>query len=212
MTRGAETGGQGVPPPTPSKAEKARIGRRVRSINRHRTALEAALVPFGEELEPETWQKAFTSSDPEQTNRAIAVTANYSSLINNYVELLKAGARLAGLVAGRRPRAEEAIRAIQADDGLTAKQASEVQTLYRLEGRLEHASPDVQADEVRAAILTLRNDLPELVERALVWLGKFGIDLSIDAASGAFAAEIQSGPQLEEIRELEREQGADTDP
>jgi len=48
-----------------------------------------------------------------------------------------------------RPHAEQVFKALAADKGLAAAQATLLNELYILEGRLEHASPDVDADEVR---------------------------------------------------------------
>src|ERR1022692_2495907 len=49
--------------------------------------------------------------------------------------------------------------------------------LYILEGRLEHASPDVDAEEVRYAVERLREAFPELVESARAWLHRHGVEL-----------------------------------
>ena len=50
--------------------------------------------------------------------------------------------------------------------------------IYVLEGRLEHASPDVDADEVRDAVERLRSALPALIESVVAWLGGHGIELA----------------------------------
>lgn len=50
--------------------------------------------------------------------------------------------------------------------------------VYVLEGRLEHASPDVDAEEVRAAVERLRQALPGLIEGTRAWLRRHGIELS----------------------------------
>jgi hypothetical protein len=44
-----------------------------------------------------------------------------------------------------------------------------------LEGRLEHASPDVDADEVREYVERLREELPALIESIRTWLKSYGI-------------------------------------
>lgn len=146
-------------------------------MSKHRRALEAAIAVFGEGLDASAWEEAFASADPGDTNRVLSVAGGYSTLINNYVELLKAGARLAGLVRERRPNAERCFEVIRDDGGLTADQAETLTQLYGMEGRLEHASPDVQADEVREAVLRLRSELPKLVEQAVTWLGRHGIEV-----------------------------------
>ena len=48
---------------------------------------------------------------------------------------------------------------------------------YLLEGRLEHASPDVDANEVREAVERFRQALPGLIESARIWLDRHGIEL-----------------------------------
>lgn len=54
---------------------------------------------------------------------------------------------------------------------------SSMNELYVLEGRLEHASPDVDADEVRDAVQRLREALPGLIESTRSWLQRHGIDI-----------------------------------
>lgn len=96
-----------------------------------------------------------------------------------HVEILKAaaGSRLIGLLPHRRPHAEQVFQALLADDGLSKAQVEILNGLYILEGRLEHASPDVDAEEVRDAIVQLREALPELVESARAWLERHGVEL-----------------------------------
>jgi len=60
---------------------------------------------------------------------------------------------------------------------LDAGQAVMLNELYVLEGRLEHASPDVDAEEVRAAVERLREALPGLIESTVSWLGRHGLEL-----------------------------------
>jgi hypothetical protein len=60
---------------------------------------------------------------------------------------------------------------------LAAEQAALLNELYVLEGRLEHASPDVDAEEVRVAVERLRAALPELVKSVHSWLDRHGIEL-----------------------------------
>lgn len=77
----------------------------------------------------------------------------------------------------RRPHAEQVFNAVVGDGGLTEKQAALLNELYALEGRLEHASPDVDAEEVRDAVERLRKALPELVESVHAWLARRGVEL-----------------------------------
>jgi hypothetical protein len=161
------------PPPRRVKAEHARLARLVKAIDKHRQALEFAIEEgFEGVLDPADWRRAFDSSDPRDALRTITVTGSYSAAVNAYVELLKAaaGSRLFGLLPHRRPHAEQVFEAVRADGGLTEQQAATLNDLYVLEGRIEHASPDVDADEVREAVERLRNELPDLVRSAIAWL------------------------------------------
>jgi len=96
------------------------------------------------------------------------------------VEILRAsaGSRLIGLLPHRRPHADQVFAAIREDGGLTKAQVSLLNDLYALEGRLEHASPDIDADEVHAAIGRLRRALPDLIKSAQTWLARHGIEFS----------------------------------
>lgn len=169
--------------PNAIKAERARLAKRLNSLARHRDALDLAIRAFGEaELSGRRWREAFESAEPEATNQVLAVTAGYATLINGYVEMLEASIRIAGITEVRRPRAETAIESVRDDGGLDRKQAMVVVTLYKFEGRLEHLSPDVGADEIRQAIGLLRASLPGLVDSLLGWLDGRGIGLDLDSS------------------------------
>lgn len=162
------------------RAEQARLARYCQAIHKHRNALEAAIDEgFGGELNPGEWRKAFESDQPRDANRTMVVTGDYSAILNGYVEVLRcgAGSRLVGLLPYRRPHADQVFAAIAADRGLTDAQVALLNELYVLEGRLEHASPDVDAEEIRNAIEQLRASLPGLVASARAWLGRHGIEL-----------------------------------
>lgn len=127
--------------PAISKAEKSRLRRRLTSMHRHRAALDLALAEFGDAegaIDAATWDAAFTSPDPNDAKRVVTVTGCQSTLINNYVELLRASARLMNLVSGRRPGAETVIEACRDAGVLADEQAKLVQEIYRVEGRVEH--------------------------------------------------------------------------
>jgi hypothetical protein len=93
------------------------------------------------------------------------------------LEILKstAGSRLTGLLPHRRPHAGQVFVAVQKDGGLTAEQVALLNDSYVLEGRLEHASPDVDGEEVREHVERLREALPGLVESIHAWLRSYGI-------------------------------------
>jgi hypothetical protein len=109
----------------------------------------------------------------------MVVTGDHSAILNAYVEILRAsaGSRLLGLLPYRRPHAEQVFKAVAADAGLTEIQARLLNELYVLEGRLEHASPDVDAEEIRDGIERLRQALPGLIESTDAWLRRHGIEL-----------------------------------
>jgi len=161
-------------------AEQARLARFFQAINKHRKALDLAIEEnFGGRLDPAEWRIAFESVEPHDANRTMVVTGDHSAVLNAYVEILKAstGSRLVGLLPHRRPHAEQVFEALLADDGLTKDQVALLNELYVLEGRLEHASPDVDAGEVRDGVERLREALPGLIEAARVWLGRHGVEL-----------------------------------
>jgi CO/xanthine dehydrogenase Mo-binding subunit len=162
------------------QAEQARLARFFQTINKHRKALDLAIVDnFGGALDPAEWRSAFESSEPHDANRTMVVTGDHSAILNAYVEILKAsaGARLVGLLPHRRPHADQVFEALVADGGLTRDQAALLNEVYALEGRLEHASPDVNAEEVRDAVERLRQALPGLVESCVAWLRRHSVVL-----------------------------------
>lgn len=161
-------------------AEQARVARFCQAINKHRKALDFAIEQdFDGALDEDEWRRAFESIEPRDANRTMVVTGDYSAVLNAYVEILRtsAGSRLIGLLPHRRPHAEQVFAAVTADGGLTADQAALLNELYVLEGRLEHASPDVDAEEVRNAVERLRDALPGLIKSARVWLAGNGVEL-----------------------------------
>ena len=121
--------------------------------------------------------EAFESSDPHDTIRTMAVTGSYSAIVNASVEILKAAAgnRLIGLLPHRRPHADQVFAAVQSGGGLTVKQFVLLNGCYVLEGRLEHASPDVSADEIRVAVERLRTALRDLIATVVMWLESYGV-------------------------------------
>lgn len=96
------------------------------------------------------------------------------------IEILKAaaGSRLIGLLPHRRPHADQVFADVQSDGGLTKKQATLLSDSYVLEGRLEHASPDVDAEEVREQVERFRAELPGLIESIHTWLKSYDISFA----------------------------------
>jgi hypothetical protein len=172
--------------PQALKAEEARLARFFKSIDKHRTALDFAIdESFGGELDPSGWRRAFDSTDPSDTIRTVVITGSYSALVNACVEILNAaaGSRLTGLLPHRRPHADQAIAAVQSDGGLTSAQTGVLNESYVLEGRLEHASPDVDAEEVREHVERFREELPSLIKSIHTWLKSYGITFGESSTS-----------------------------
>lgn len=181
--RGEGPGGDHVSSLRPGqvRAEKARLMKRFKSINLHRQALDVAITDnFPGEFDERSWQEAFDSEEPRDANRCVVVAGGYSAIVNSLAETIKSatGKRLLGLLDYKRPRAEDAFKAVQEDGGISAQQAEVLHRLYTFEGRLEHLSPDVNADEVFEAVQLLRDELPGLVKSIQAWLGRHGITFS----------------------------------
>lgn len=165
--------------PKALRVEQARLARFFETIAKHHRALDLAIEEnFGGQLDPGEWRIAFESTEPHDANRTMVVTGDHSAILNAYVEILRAsaGARLLGLIPHRRPHADRVFEAVVADGGLDRKQATLLNEIYVLEGRLEHASPDVDADEVREAIERFRQALPGLIGSANAWLQAHGVE------------------------------------
>ena len=163
------------------KAEQMRIARFLESIAKHRRALDLAIEEsFGGQLDPAEWRRAFESSEPQDANRTMVVTGDHSAILNAYVEIVRTsvGTRLLGLLPHRRPRAGQAFEAVLTDGGLAKAQVVLLNEIYVLEGRLEHASPDVDAEEVRHAVDRFRRALPSLVRDTVDWLSSRGIEMA----------------------------------
>lgn len=161
------------------RVEQARLARFFETIAKHRRALELAIEDnFGGRLDAMEWRAAFESGEPHDANRTMVVTGDHSAVLNAYVEILRAsaGSRLLGLLPHRRPHAEQVFAAIAADGGLDSRQTALLNAIYVLEGRLEHASPDVDADEIRDAIERFRKALPGLIESTYAWLRRHDVE------------------------------------
>jgi hypothetical protein len=161
------------------RVEKARLARFFETIGKHRKALDLAIDEnFDGRLDPGEWRAAFESADPHDANRTMVVTGDHAAVLNAYVEILKAsiGSRLVGLVPHRRPHADQAFEALAVDGGLDREQVALLNEIYILEGRLEHASSDVDAEEVRDAIERFRSALPNLIGSTHAWLRRHGVE------------------------------------
>lgn len=159
-------------------AELERVDSKLERLSAQRKALRAATAQFGEDFDAKAWTEAFNSPDPEDINRVFTVTGGYLALVNNTAEAIRAGTKLTDLEPTQAmPGLPGVIDAIRADGGFTSGQAETFTDLYRTRNRLQHASPDIEADEVRRQALLLLRHLPGLVESYLAWLGQHEVEL-----------------------------------
>lgn len=158
------------------QVEIARMGTRIRNMRSQRPALEKAMAEYDEDFDPDAWTAVFTSGNPDDVNRAIQVTGGFGNLVNNLVELLRAGTLTSGLLPGTRPRIETVLENVRDDKGLRVKQVELLEEMYTLRGRLQHASPDVTAEEVHEYVLLLMEHFPAMLDNTLKWLARRGIE------------------------------------
>lgn len=159
-------------------ADLDRIDSKLERLAAQRRALRHAMREFGEDFDAKIWSDAFVSPEWEDINRVLAVTGGYLALVNNVAEAVKAAARLIGTkpTTGS-PGIAGLIDAVRADGGFSSRQAETFVELYRTRNRLQHASPDIEADEVHRQVRILLRHLPRLVKSLLGWLESHGIRL-----------------------------------
>jgi hypothetical protein len=163
--------------------DEARIIQRFKRLGPQRKALAFALTPYlGSDgrIDPDRWERAFVSSDPETIANMASVNGTFGGLVNHCVEMLQTGARLAGLQVAQReekPSAAAVIDAVKDDGGLTLNQAEVLTRLNRTRNDLEHDSPGVQADVARTDVEALIKVLPGLVKKYLSWLARHDIHI-----------------------------------
>jgi hypothetical protein len=159
-------------------AQLDRLSAKLERLSAQRKALRKAMNQFGGDFDAKGWKEAFDSPDPDDINRVFTVTGGYLALVNNTVEAVRAGAKLTGLKPSPGiPGASGIIDAIRVDGGFTSGQAETFTELYRTRNRLQHSSPDIQADEVHGQARLLLRHLPRFVASYLAWLQKHSIEL-----------------------------------
>lgn len=155
-----------------------RIDTKLERLAAQRRALRQAMREFGDDFDAKTWSKAFVSPEWQDINRVLAVTGGYLALVNNTAEAIRAAAKLVGV---KPPAGSTGIAglvdAIRADGGFSDRQAETFVELYRTRNRLQHASPDVEPDEVHRQVRVLLRHLPRLVKSLLGWLERHEIRL-----------------------------------
>jgi hypothetical protein len=161
----------------------ARIRARFKRLGPQQRALILAIRPFNDEqgrFDRDKWAEAFVSSEPKTIHEVIGVTGTFERLINHLNGMLSTGAQLVELtVAGGEsaPSAPAVINAIRDDGGLTPSQADVLVRLNRTRNHLQHASLDVQADELHADIELLLKSLKRLVKSYVEWLARHDVQL-----------------------------------
>jgi hypothetical protein len=155
-----------------------RMAAKLERLPAQRKALNAALREFGEDFDRRRWTAAFESSEINDINRVLPVTGGFLALTNNTVEAVKIGAALVGVQAADGKRgASGAIDAICRDGGISPEQAESLTQIYRTRNALQHASTDVQADEVHRHVKLLLYSLPGLMRSFMSWLEQRGVEL-----------------------------------
>ena len=160
------------------EAEPDRFRAKLERLSAQRAALRKAMGQFAGDFDREAWTNAFESPDPDDINRVFAVTGGYLALVNNTAEAIKAGAKLTGLKSTPgMPGLPGIVDAVRVDGGFTKRQAETFVGLHRTRNRLQHSSPDMEADEVHRQVRLLLRHLPGFVKSYLAWLERHGVEL-----------------------------------
>jgi hypothetical protein len=166
------------PPAAVVRTEREHIRRRLRRMAIDFRALKAAIDDeFGPDLDPDSWAAAFESADPKEVNRVAAVISAYERIVNGIVESGRSGLVAGGI--GRPTGTPETVRndleAVRDDGGLAAGQCGLLVQLSRTRNELQHDYVDVTADDARAAVRALRQNLPALTKRLNGWFERYGV-------------------------------------
>jgi hypothetical protein len=159
-------------------AELDRIAAKLERLAAQRNALRRAMEQFGDGFDAKAWAAAYISPSPDDINRVFAVTGGYLALVNNTAEAIRAAAKLVGLKpTSGMSGVSGIVDAIRAEGGFTSVQAETFTALYRTRNRLQHSSPDIEADEVHRQVRLLLRHLPKLVGSYIAWLGRYGVEI-----------------------------------
>ena len=159
-------------------AEVDRIASKLGRLAVQRRSLAAAMRAFGDDFDQAEWIAAFESVDVADVHRVLLVTGSYLAIVNNTIEAVKIGARLAEVKPADGQRGASAvIDAIQRDGGISSEQAESFQKIYGLRNALQHASSEVQAAEVRRHVKVLLRHLPGFIRSYVSWLERRGVEL-----------------------------------
>jgi hypothetical protein len=129
--------------------DEHRIIDRFKRLGPQKRALAVTLRPFVDDdgrFDRRAWETAFSSDEPDVIAQVMAVTP-----------------------------APLLVDAVSADGGLTANQAEVLKRLYRTRNELQHASLDVQADDVHEAIVLLDKSIGRLASNFVRWLERYDV-------------------------------------
>lgn len=161
------------------EATKSKLSRRLTRIPPQTEALRRAIEQFGAEFDLDAWTSAFESSDPDAINRVGAAVNDYNAVVNNVVELVRAGVKAVGLEPTEGDWPQHSFRAyvetVVIDGGLSTGQRDRMMTLNQMRNRLQHDSPNVTAAEAHAEIVALLSGIRGFLKSYLAWLGRRGI-------------------------------------
>lgn len=158
-------------------AEVDRIASKLGRLAVQRRSLAAAMRAFGDDFDQAEWIAAFESVDVADVHRVLLVTGSYLAIVNNTIEAVKIGARLAEVKPADGQRGASAIiDAIRRDGGISSEQAESFQKIYGLRNALQHASSEVQAAEVHRHVKVLLRHLPGFVRSYVSWLERRGVE------------------------------------
>jgi uncharacterized protein YutE (UPF0331/DUF86 family) len=155
-----------------------RIASKLERLPVQRQSLIAAMRAFGDDFDETEWCVAFESVDVADVHRVLLITGSYLAIVNNTVEAVKIGARLAQIKPADGQRgASSIIDAIHRDGGFSPEQAESFKKVYTTRNALQHTSSDVQAAEVHRHVKLLLRHLPGFIASFISWLERRGLEL-----------------------------------
>jgi uncharacterized protein YutE (UPF0331/DUF86 family) len=160
------------------RAERDHIRRRLRRLAVDFRAMKAAIDDeFGPELDPTAWVTAIESADPKDVNRVAPVISAFERIVNGLVQSARSGLIAGGV--GRPTGTPETVRhdleAVRDDGGLTAGQCDLLVELSRTRNALQHDYIEVTADDARAAVRSLKHNLPALTKSLNSWFERYDV-------------------------------------
>lgn len=180
MSGRAAGSGSSRPSSSVIRAEREHIMRRLRRLAVDFRAMKAAIDDhFGPDLEPTLWRVAFESDDPEQVNRVAPVISGYERIVNGLVEAARSGLVASGIAkpVGTPETVRRDLEAVRDDGGLTTGQCDLLIELSRTRNDLQHDYIDVSADDARAAVRSLKHNLPALTKALNSWFERHDVGL-----------------------------------